>query len=143
MFSFASPSIAQPSPPAWANQIIEDIRSMEMSTTKIEKTVGSIDTKETEMDQKINRLDNKITEVESSCSFLRKEYDKPRQELNNARTESKNLQTLCRDLDQMMNNMQAEKETYLEKIRELDFRSMRESLIFYELPEKKQQKPCK
>lgn len=89
---FTSPSTVQNTPPPWANQIIEDIKSMKISTSKIEKTVGSIDTKVTEMELKIKGLDSKITEVERSCNYLSTEYDKQRQDLKDARSEIKSLQ---------------------------------------------------
>ena len=135
MFPATPTSTTQTAPPPWASQIIEDIKSMKLSTSKIEKTVNSIDLKVNDMEKKIGSLETKITEVESSCSFLSKEYDRQRIELKEAKTAIKNLQKSCEDFENKANELTREKDRNNDKLLDLESRSMRENLVFYGIPE--------
>lgn len=135
MFPSTPTSTTQTDPPPWASQIMEDIKSMKVSTSKIEKTVNSIDLKVKDMEQTIGSLETKIIEVESSCTFLSKEYDRQRIELKEAKTAIKNLQKSCEDFENKANELTREKDRNNDKLLDLESRSMRENLVFYGIPE--------
>ena len=73
--------------------------------------------------------------MEASCNFLSSESDKHRKELEHNKTEMKKMKLSCTNIEQSQNNFQADKERLCSRITDLEFRSMRENLIFYGIPE--------
>lgn len=89
--------MSQTVPPAWAAQIIEDIKAIKTSLPRIEhieKTVNSINLKVSELETKVNKLETKVTEVEASCSFISSESDKQKIELRDAKSEINRLKKI-------------------------------------------------
>ena len=136
----AQPLPPQP-PPQWASSIMEDIKSIKSTVSKIEsveKTVNSISVKLGEMESKVNSMDKRIIEVEKACSFISENYDAHDKELQHVKGEVKRVKDSCSSLNENIGQMEKEVERINDKILDQEFRSMRENLIFYNIPETQQ-----
>ena len=125
-------------PPAWAAGIIEDIKSIKLSMTKIdkiEKTVDKINTRMGEMESKVQTLNQKVTACETSCQFISNETENQRDELKTAKNEIKQLKKTCETMTENVKQQQQQKEALNDKLVDLESRSMRENLLFYGLKE--------
>ena len=71
-------------PPQWATQIMEDIKSIKMSVSKIEnieKTVNKISSKVETLETKMKTMETKVNECEKSSIFISGEFEKTKDQL--------------------------------------------------------------
>ena len=94
------------------------------------------------METKLQQLEHKVNEVESATSFLSNEYDKQRLEIDNTKTEVKKMKMSCNNIEHSQHEFIKEKELLNTKLSELEFRSMRDNLIFYGIPETADHEDC-
>lgn len=67
------------SPPQWATQIMEDIKIIKNSVSKIEnieKTVNQISIKVETLETKMKTMEIKVNEIEKSSTFISGEFEK-------------------------------------------------------------------
>lgn len=125
-------------PPGWATELMNDVKQIKLSLVKldnIEKTVNMINLKVTELETKVNAIDIRVDGVERSCTFISDENDDRKTELDTARSEIKTLKTSCKTLE----DQNAKLET---KMTDIESRSMRDNLLFYGIPESRENENC-
>jgi hypothetical protein len=127
--------VSQQSTPVWATELINDVKSLKLSSQNVEKTVNTINLKMSEFETKLVTLETKVNEVETACIYISSEYDRQRNELNAARDEIKNLKKSCSDLEIKTLELEKQKHETNSKLIDLETRSMNENLIFYGIPE--------
>lgn len=121
--------------PEWAKQLVEDIKFLKNSASKIETTVNNINTKVASMETKVNALETKVNDIETSCTFINSEFENQKKKLETANIEITNIQQTMRNLEKQTERLLIDKEKCNEKITDLESRSMRENLIFYGIAE--------
>jgi uncharacterized coiled-coil protein SlyX len=124
--------------PSWAIPLLEDIRDIKAALPKIdqiEKTVNSMCVKLYDMETKVTVLESKVNEFEKSISFIDTSVDESKTDLTKAKDDLKKMKKLCDDMQTTVSDYQKREETHVEKILDLEARSMRDNLIFYGLEE--------
>lgn len=125
-------------PPPWATSIMEDIKIIKISVAKIEnveKTVNSISLKLNELETKVSSIDKRVVEVEKACTFVGEKYDQQQNDIMGVKGEVKKLQDSCVTLQGTINSVEKDWDRMNDKVLDNEFRSMRENLIFYGIPE--------
>ena len=125
-------------PPPWAASIIEDLKTIKISVSKIgsiEQTVNSIKVKMEDLEIKVTDVDKRVTEVERSSAFIGAKYESQSSEIKCAKVVTKALEKSYSDLKNMVTTLGQEKQVMKGKIEDQEFRSMSDNLIFYGLPE--------
>ena len=125
------------SPPQWSIQIIEDIKSIKRSVSKIEsieKTVNKISSKVETLETKMKTMDSKVTEVENSNKFISDEFDKTKQKHKSASDDVKRLNDKCKNFEVVVQRLESQNKNLGDKTNDLEFRSLRENLLFHGIP---------
>ena len=125
-------------PPQWASQIMEDIKSIKISVSKIdgiEKMVHNINAKVNDLETKVKTIDSKVEECEKSSQFVSNEFEKTKKELKSANDDLKRLNGKCKDFEKAVNTLETKNKTLEDKTNDLEFRSLRENLLFHGIPE--------
>lgn len=125
-------------PPAWATEILEEIKSLKLVLPKLEKienTVNSINSKIKELDTKVIHIETRVTEVENSCSFINEIHEKQSDDFKKSQAEVKKMQNFCKELEDSIYVLKTDKEQLKTKLVDLESRSMRENLLFYGIQE--------
>lgn len=144
-FSFGQPSFGHQfvsSPPftpftavpPWATEILEDIKNIKKSVSKlenIEKTVNRISTKVNDLDLKVKSIDKILVDVENACTFHSETFEGTKKRTESTKTDIKKLDEKCKEFEKTMS---CSKEIN-EKVDELESRSMRENLLFHGIKE--------
>jgi hypothetical protein len=125
----------QNQPPQWALDIISDIQVIKQKVEKIDNTVNIINMKFADLEVKVNEIDNRVNEVESTVSFLSNEYDMQAKDIKCSQDKINNLDQARKSLDKTVNMIQEQQAEIRAKTLDNEFRSMRENLIFYGIPE--------
>lgn len=121
---------SMPSIPPWASDIIEELKSIKASVSKIdgiEKTINEINSKVNNLDKKVSSLDLRLTEVEAACNFHSDSYDDTKSQIENTKENIKQIDEKCKTLEESMKcfqNMES-------KITDLEARSLRDNLLFH------------
>ena len=121
-------------PPQWANSIMDDVKSIKGSVSKIdsiEKTVNSICSKLSDLETKVKDMDTRIIEVERACTFMSEKHDTNNQDLQGVKGDVKKVKDSCISLAEDVNKMEQDFERLNSKVLDQEFRSMRDNLIFY------------
>lgn len=117
--------------PSWATEIMEDIKVIKKSVSKIdsiEKTVNKIILKVDNLETKVKNMDTRLLEVESSCSYASDEIDSTKKNINTA---TKDIGIFKNKFDENVKNFEAKTQELDTKLNDLEARSMRENLLFY------------
>ena len=88
------PPPASTEPPNWAQELINDVKQIKITMSKlekIEKTMNTIVTKVSDLETKVKDIDKSVNEVEGTCSFISKENDDRKKELQTAKSEISKL----------------------------------------------------
>lgn len=128
----------QPLPPQWAAEIMEDIKSIKLSVSKIdniEKMVNKISSKVDKLETKVKTIDSRVTEVEKSKEFLSSGFDDTKEKLKKADSDLKRLNNKCKDFEESMKKLADQNETLEAKANDLEARSLRENLLFHGINE--------
>ena len=75
----ATGTVAGSSPPQWATQIMEDIKSIKISVSKIdgiEKMVHNINSKVNDLEAEVKTMDSKVNDCKNSNQFVSDEFEK-------------------------------------------------------------------
>ena len=126
------------SAPAWATEIMEDIKLIKKSVSKIdsiEKTVNRINSKVDNLETKVKSIDSRVTEVEASCSFTSNEMDSTKKTMKSAQKEINEMKEKCSKFDENIKTFEAHTQKIDTKLDDLESRSMRENLLFYGIQE--------
>ena len=83
----------------------------------------------------MSSIDKRVIDVEQSCAFINKQFETQTKELKSAKKEIESLDKSCKNLKSSIRNLEQENSSMTDKISELEFRSMRDNLIFYGIPE--------
>ena len=135
---FTMPPPQATSPPSWATDLIDDVNYIKQSLAKLEKigqTVNTIHMNVSNLEEKVKSLDTRVDQVEASCAFISNDSDDRRKETEKAKGEIKPLKERCKDLEDSSSK-------YLDKITDLESRSMRDNLMFYGIPESDGEEDC-
>ena len=125
-------------PPDWATKIMEDIKSIKVSVSKIdgiEKLVNQINSKVENLETKMKSMDTRVKDVEKSCSFVSGQFEDQKTKLKAADNELKSLNKKCHDFEGIVKKLEEKNATLEEKTNDLEFRSLRENLLFHGIPE--------
>ena len=117
--------------PAWATEIMEDIKVIKKSVSKIdsiEKTNNKINLKVDNLESKVKTMDTRLSEVEAACSFTSDEMDTNKKSLSAA---SKDIGQIKKNFDENVKNFETMSQELDAKLNDLEARSMRENLLFY------------
>ena len=126
-------------PPPWATQIMEDLKSIKISVSKIEsieKTVDHISSKVQTLESKRKTMETKVQECEKSSTFINGELEKTREKLKSASDDVKRLNTKCKDFETVVKTLETKNKSLEDKTNDLEFRSMRENLLLHGIEEK-------
>lgn len=100
---FLAPGSASGSaPPQWAMEIMEDIKSIKLSVSKIkniEKTVNGISSKVQTLETRMKTMETKVTDVENSSTFINGEFEKTKSSLKSASDDVKKLNEKCKNFE--------------------------------------------
>ena len=77
---------------------------------------------------------SRLSTVENSCSFIGSQYDDHKKELGETKTKLKDLQGTCDRLQERAKTLESEKTNIQSKLTDLEYRSMRDNLMFYGVP---------
>ena len=88
-----------------------------------------------ELEQKVKDIDCRVQEVEKTSSFLCEKFDTQANTIHNTREELKQFEKTRKSLEQTIEKMQKNQADIRSKTLDMEFRNMRENLIFYGLPE--------
>ena len=125
-------------PPQWATQIMEDIKSIKLSVSKIdniEKTVNRISSKVETLESKMKTMETKVQECEKSSTLINSEFEKTKEKLKSASEDVKRLNTKCKDFETVVKTLESKNKSLEDKTNDLEFRSMRENLLFHGIDE--------
>ena len=132
-------------PPNWVSELIEDVKHIKLSMTKldqIERTVNTINMKVSDLEMKVNSIEPRVTEVEKSCSFISYENDIRKKEVEGASAEVHKLKSDCANMQADTNYLRARNANLEAKVTDLESRSMRDNLLFYGVSERGQLENC-
>ena len=125
-------------PPEWAAALINDVKTIKSKVSKIENIEAAINSmcgKIKELETNVESIDKRVETVERSCSFISSQHDDHKKELENTKKELKAMKSTCANLEQNTNSLQKDKSMLQSKINDLEYRSMRDNLLFYGIPE--------
>jgi DNA repair exonuclease SbcCD ATPase subunit len=129
---------APTTPPAWALEIIDDIKSIKLSVSKIdkiEKLVDKINTKVEKLERDITSIDTRVVEVEKGASFINSEFEETKQKIKAADTHIQKLSKQCEQFQNTIEKLELKNITLESKANDLEARSMRENLLFHGIAE--------
>lgn len=127
-----------PPPPPWATEIIEDIKSIKLSVSKIdniEKLVSKINSKVENLETKVKTMDAKVNDIEKSNQFINTEFEETKQKLKSANTDLKKLNSKCKEFEEAVTKLETQNQNLEAKANDLEFRGLRENLLFHGLQE--------
>ena len=87
-------------------------------------------------------LDTRVTETEKSCDFSAAECEATKNELKAAKEELKTLRKKCGDFENTAKSLQNKSIEFDTKLTDLESRSMRDNLLFYEIREGWETEDC-
>lgn len=132
------PVMAPTGPPNWAQELINDVKQIKISMSKlekIEKTMNTIVTKVSDLESKVKDIDKSVNDVEGACSFISKENDDRKKELQTAKSEISKLKEKCEYMEKSTSDYAQQSAKMESKVSELESRSMRDNLMFYGITE--------
>ena len=129
---------AATSAPDWASKIMEDIKSIKVSVSKIdsiEKLDHQINSKVENLETKMKSMDTRVKEVEKSSNFVSGQFEEQKTKLKTADNEIKNLNKKCKEFEDVVKKLEEKNAALEDKTNDLEFRSLRENLLFHGIPE--------
>ena len=90
-----------------------------------------INVKVTDLETQRKGLDLRVTETERPCKFFSETNKSNKKELKTAKDSLSNPQKSCQSLEQDAKLMKKKNESLDAKLMDLEWRSMRENLMFY------------
>ena len=123
--AFNIPQSQMTGPPSWASELIEDVKQIKLSMTKldqIERTVNVINMKVSDLEIKVNSIEPRVTEVERSCTFIGRENDDRKKELERTRTEVNRLRTDCANMQNDTYSLRTKNAALEAKVTDLESR---------------------
>ena len=88
-----------------------------------------------ELEQKVKDIDCRVQEVEKTSSFLCEKFDTQAATIQNTRDELKQFGKTRKSREQTIEKMQKDQADLRSKTLDIEFRNMRQNIIFYGLPE--------
>lgn len=143
MPTVAPPVYQQSAPPAWASQLLEEMKEIKDKVSKIDqisKTLGEIKGKMSELESTLKEVEKRTHDTEQSCKFLSDVSDNHTQELERAKSDIKTVKKSCQSIETRVKDMENISEKMESKIVDLQRRSMNENLMFYGVPEQEGEK---
>ena len=129
-------------PPPWAIEMIEDIKSLKISMTKIDKierTVDKINSKVDNLETNVKNIEARVASVEQSASFMNDQYESTKQKLQSTDSDIKKIDKQCKEMESAINELKSQNDELENKQNELEARSMRENLLFFGFTESDQE----
>lgn len=133
-----SPFIFGSMQPPWASDMLQELKDMKneikevksklKAIDRIEKSLNLLTAKVSDMEIKVNDIDQRVAENETLTQFMSSKFDDNEKEL-------KSLKQSCTALEKKCKWLQSEKEKNEEKLLDIETKSMRDSLVFYGIPE--------
>ena len=80
-------------------------------------------------------MDTRVQDVDKSSSFVSGQFEDQKAKLKAANNELKSLSKKCHDFEGIVKKMEDKNATLEEKTNDLEFRSLRENLLFHGIPE--------
>ena len=118
--------------------MMEDIKSIHKRLDKmdnIEKIVTSVSMKLTDLETQVKNIEIRVRDVETSSSFVSEKYEQQARTMKTAQESVKQMQDSCTSLNSTIREMTQKQEEMKAKLLDSEFRSMRDNLIFYGIPE--------
>ena len=125
-------------PPDWAAKLISDVKAIKSRVSKIEdvqKTVNQICVRIQDLETNVTSIDSRLSTVENSCSFIGKQYDDHKKELTDTKSKLNSLKGTCAQLENKTKSLESDKSNLEAKLVDLEYRSMRDNLMFYGVAE--------
>lgn len=139
------PQFQASGPPVWASELIEDVRQIKLSMSKIdqiERTVNTINMKVSDLEVKVNSIEPKVFDVEKSCSFISGENDDRKRELEKARAEINRLKSDNQTMKNDIESLKVKNAALETKVTDQQSRLMRDNLLFYGVTERGRHEDC-
>ena len=137
-FQYGFQTPASTTPPSWATQIMEDVKSLKGVIPKIDKIEASIQTltlKMSQIETKLTTLDKKVNDMDKAVTFMDSGFESQKKELDESKEEIKRLKRNYQDMGASVKKCETQNEAVSDKVLDLESRSMRENLIFYGIHE--------
>lgn len=141
-FAMQSPPFQQnfstQSVPQWVTELKEDIKNIKTNMSKLDKIenmVDKINSKVDKLENHIHSVDKRVEEVEKSTKFLSAEYDETKQKLKSAKDDLGKLENQCKEFEKSLSNMKLQNQKLEDKTNDLEFRGLRENLLFHGIKE--------
>ena len=138
------PQTQMAGPPSWVSELIEDVKHIKISMTKLDqkRTVNMINMKVSDLEMKVHSIEPRATEVEQACSLISNENDNRKKEVERARADVQKLKTDCTNIKNDANYLRSKDAALEAKVTDLESRSMRDNLLFYGISERGQHENC-
>jgi chromosome segregation ATPase len=124
--------------PDWATELMTSVNQIKTDVKKlhdIDNTVNMINLKVTQLETKVNSMETKVADVEVSCSFLSSQRDAFQREIDSTKTEVNKIKQEFNVLSESTSKLQTDKKKLESKVTDLEWRSMRENLVFFGIKE--------
>ena len=128
------PPMPSMQPPEWASQLINDVKAIKTQVSKtedVQNTVNQICVRIKDLETNVTSIDSRLFTVENSCTFIGKQYDDHKREIDDAKSKLKSLKGTCDQLEKKTKSLESEKSSLEAKLTDLEYRSMRDNLMFY------------
>lgn len=122
-------------PPQWAQDILNKIESITSRLDKIdsiESAVRSMSVKLDSVNKDVSEIRGRVMELEKSQQFLSDTFEEVKDMSNQTSVQSKEIR---HDFDELTNKLKADNVKLSEEILDLRSRSMRDNLLFFNVPE--------
>ena len=134
------------SPPLWAAEIINDVRTIKLLVSRIEiveKTVNKIDNKVESLENKMKNIEKRMEDNEKAFDFMNKEFETNKHELMTTKNKLKeingDLKVRNEKVEKEIDQFKTKNEILENKIDDLEYRSLRENLLFHGIQEEAQE----
>ena len=101
----------------------------------VQKTINQICVRIKDLETNVTSIDSRLSTVENSCTFIGKQYDDHKREIDDAKSKLKSLKGTCDQLEKKTKSLESEKSSLEVKLTDLEYRSMRDNLMFYGVAE--------
>ncbi|KAH3839003.1 hypothetical protein DPMN_112423 [Dreissena polymorpha] len=137
-----SPPPPPTTPPPWAAEIMQDIKSIKLSVSKLdklEKLVDKINARVEKLENESKAKDVKMSDVENAVQFARSEIEDTKNKIKETSSEIKVITNQYSDIKTALSDIKTKTDELEAKTNDLESRSMRENLLFYGLSESEQE----
>ena len=125
---------------------MNDLKTIKHSVSKIdniEKLINKVNQKVEQLDLKLKNIESRVDETENSCKFINSAFESNREKLSETKSELKaingKLNDQNREMEKEIQKLKTRNESLGWNVDHLEYRSLRDNLLFHGLPEKREE----